>query len=109
MMMQLKTYYKMCKHCGNDEGCDAAMDAMRDLLTTSGILPIAVVQATANDGNEIFLACVVLVGVRTSTCMPACAMRMSEERYDCLTNVGVSHLESAIGFLEWGDDINSIF
>ena len=49
MTMQLKTYYKMCKHCGNDEGCNAAMDAMRDLLTTSGILPIAVVQATAND------------------------------------------------------------
>ena len=36
-------------------------------------------------------------------------MRMSEERYDCLTNVGVSHLEWAIGFLEWGDDVDSIF
>ena len=43
MTMQLKTYYKMCKHRGNDEGCDAAMDAMHDLLTSSGILPIAVV------------------------------------------------------------------
>ena len=51
-MMQLKTYYKMCKHRGNDEGCDAAMDAMRDLLTSSSILPIAVVQATANDDVE---------------------------------------------------------
>ena len=35
MMMQLKSYYKMCKHCGNDEGCDAAMDAMHDLLSQS--------------------------------------------------------------------------
>ena len=34
-MMQLKSYYKMCKHCGNDEGCDAAMDAMCDLLNQS--------------------------------------------------------------------------
>ena len=42
----------MCKHCGNDVGFDAAMDAMRDLLTSSGILPIAVVQATANDDVE---------------------------------------------------------
>ena len=50
--MQLKTYYKMCQHHGNDEGCDAAMDAMHDLLTSSGILPIAVVQATANDNVE---------------------------------------------------------
>ena len=41
--MQLKTYYKMCKHCGNDEGCDAAMDAMHDLLNQSSVLPIAVV------------------------------------------------------------------
>ena len=49
MTMQLKTYYKMCKNRGNDEGCDAAMDAMCDLLTSSSILPIAVVQATAND------------------------------------------------------------
>ena len=48
--MQLKTYYKM--FAGNDEGCDAAMDAMRDLLTSSSILPIAVVQATANDNVE---------------------------------------------------------
>ena len=60
--MQLKTYYKMCKHHGNDEGCNAAMDAMRDLLTSSGILPIAVVQATANDDVEqeelqIFVKC----------------------------------------------------
>ena len=52
MMMQLKTYYKMCKHHGNNEGCDAAMDDMHDLLTSSGILPIAVVQATANDDVE---------------------------------------------------------
>ena len=50
--MQLKTYYKMCKHCGNDEGCNAAMDAMHDFLTLSSILPIAVVQATANDNVE---------------------------------------------------------
>ena len=50
--MQLKTYYIMCKHRGNDEGCDAAMDTMRDLLTSSGIRPIAVVQATANDNVE---------------------------------------------------------
>ena len=28
--MQLKAYYKMCKHRGNDEGYNAAMDAMRD-------------------------------------------------------------------------------
>ena len=47
--MQLKTYYKMCKHRGNDEGCDAAMEAMRDLLNQSGVLPVVVVQATAND------------------------------------------------------------
>ena len=39
----------MCKHHGNDEGCDAAMDAMRDLLNQSGVLPIAVVQTTEND------------------------------------------------------------
>ena len=50
--MQLKTYYKMCKHCGNDEGCDAAMDAMHDLLNQSGVLPIAVVQATGDDDVE---------------------------------------------------------
>ena len=49
MTMQLKSYYKMCKHCGNDEGCDAAMDAMHDLLNQSGVLPIAVVQTTEND------------------------------------------------------------
>ena len=49
MMMQLKSYYKMCKHCGNDKGCDAAMDAMRDLLNQSGVLPIAMVQTTEND------------------------------------------------------------
>ena len=41
MTMQLKRYYKMCKHLGNDEGCDAAMDAMSDLLNQSGVLPIA--------------------------------------------------------------------
>ena len=39
----------MCKHCGNDEGCDVAMDAMCDLLNQSGVLPIAVVQTTEND------------------------------------------------------------
>ena len=33
MMMQLKSYYKICKHHGNDEGCDAAMEAMHDLIT----------------------------------------------------------------------------
>ena len=48
MTMQLKSYYKMCKHCGNDEGCDAAMDAMHDLLNQSGVLPIAMVQTTEN-------------------------------------------------------------
>ena len=47
--MQLKTYYKMCKHHGNDEGCEAAMEAMCDLLKQSGFLPVVVVQATAND------------------------------------------------------------
>ena len=52
MMMQLKTYYKMCKHRGNDEGCDAAMDAMRDLLNQSGALPIEVVQSTGDDDVE---------------------------------------------------------
>ena len=50
--MQLKTYYKMCKHRGNDEGCDAAMEAMRDLLNQSGVLPVVVVQATVNDDVE---------------------------------------------------------
>ena len=50
--MQLKTYYKMCKHCGNDEGCDAAMEAMHDLLNQSGVLPVVIVQATANDDVE---------------------------------------------------------
>ena len=49
MTMQLKSYYKMCKHCGNDEGCNAAMDAMHDLLNQSSVLPIAVVQTTEND------------------------------------------------------------
>ena len=49
MTMQLKSYYKMCKHRGNDEGCDAAMDAMHDLLNQSGVLPIAMVQTTEND------------------------------------------------------------
>ena len=52
MTMQLKTYYKMCKHRGNDEGCDAAMYTMHDMLTSSGILPTAVVQATATDDVE---------------------------------------------------------
>ena len=52
MTMQLKTYYKMCKHHGNDEGCDAAMDAMRDLLNQSGVLPIAMVQTTGDDNDE---------------------------------------------------------
>ena len=42
----------MCKHCGNDEGCNAAMDAMCDLLNQSGVLPIAVVQTTADDTGE---------------------------------------------------------
>ena len=41
--MQLKTCYKMCKHHGNAEGCNAAMDAMHDLLNHSGVLPIAMV------------------------------------------------------------------
>ena len=49
MTMQLKSYYKMCKHHGNDEGCDAAMDAMHDLLSQSSVLPIAMAQTTEND------------------------------------------------------------
>ena len=52
MTMQLKTYYKMCKHHGNDEGYDTAMDAMCDLLNQSGVLPIAMVQTTEDDGGE---------------------------------------------------------
>ena len=52
MTMQLNTYYKMCKHHGNDEGCNAAMDAMRDLLNQSGVLPIAMVQTTGDDNVE---------------------------------------------------------
>ena len=50
--MQLKTYYKMCKPHGNDECCDAAMDAMCDLLNQSGVLRIAVVQTTGDDDVE---------------------------------------------------------
>ena len=50
--MQLKVYCKMCKHHGNDEGCDAAMDAMHDLLNQSSVLPIAIVQATEHDNGE---------------------------------------------------------
>ena len=42
--LQLKNYYKMCKHHGNDEGCDAAMDAMHDLFSQSGVLPITISQ-----------------------------------------------------------------
>ena len=42
----------MCKHHGNDESCDAAMEAMRDLLNQSGVLRVIVVQATANDNVE---------------------------------------------------------
>ena len=49
MTMQMKSYYKMCKHSGNDEGCDAAMDAMRDLLNQSSVVLIAMVQTTEND------------------------------------------------------------
>ena len=49
MTMQLKSCYIMCKHCGNDEGCDAAMDTTHDLLNQSGVLPIAMVQTTEND------------------------------------------------------------
>ena len=52
MTMQLKTYYKMCKHHGNDEGCDAAMDAMHDLLNQSVVLPIAMVQTTGDEDVE---------------------------------------------------------
>ena len=52
MTMQLKTYYKMCKHCGNDEGCKAAMDAMHDLLNQSGVLPIAIIHTTDDDNGE---------------------------------------------------------
>ena len=50
--MQLKTYYKKCKHSSNDEGCDASMDAMHDLLNQSSVLPIAVVQTTEDDNGE---------------------------------------------------------
>ena len=42
----------MYKHHGNDEGCDVAMEAMCDLLNQSGVLPVIVVQATANDNVE---------------------------------------------------------
>ena len=49
MTIRLKSYYKMCKHCGNDEGCDTAMDAKHDLLNQSGVIPIAMVQTTEND------------------------------------------------------------
>ena len=42
----------MCEHRGNDEGCDAAMDAMSALLNQSGVLPIAVVQTTEDDDGE---------------------------------------------------------
>ena len=49
MTMQFKNYYKMCEHHGNDKGCDAAMDAMHDLLNQSGVLPIAMVLTTEND------------------------------------------------------------
>ena len=50
--MQLKTYYKMCKHHSNHAGCDAAMDAMCDLLNQSSVLPTAVVQTTGDDDVE---------------------------------------------------------
>ena len=53
MTMQLKTYYKMCEHRGNDEGCDAAMDAICDLLNQSSVLPIAVVQTTDVEQEEL--------------------------------------------------------
>ena len=49
MMLQLKSYYKMCKHHGNDKGCDSAMDAMCDLLSQSGVLPFPITQTTEND------------------------------------------------------------
>ena len=49
MTLQLKNYYKMCKHCSNDEGCDAAMDAMCDLLSQSSVIPITISQTTEND------------------------------------------------------------
>ena len=49
MTMQLKSYYKMCKHYCNDEGCNAAMDAAHDLLSQSSVLPIAMVQTTEDD------------------------------------------------------------
>ena len=39
----------MWKHCGNDEGCDAAMDAMCDLLSQSSVLPITISQTTETD------------------------------------------------------------
>ena len=48
-MLQLKSYYKMCKHHGNDESCDTAIDAMHDLLSQSGVLPITISQTTEND------------------------------------------------------------
>ena len=50
--MQLKTNYKMCKHRGNDEGCDAVTEAMHDLLIQSGVLPVVVVQDIATDDIE---------------------------------------------------------
>jgi len=36
--LQLKTYYKMCRQHGNDDGCKAAMEAMELLLCKSGVL-----------------------------------------------------------------------
>ena len=39
----------MCKLHGNDEGCDGAMDAMHDLLSQSGVLPITISQTAEND------------------------------------------------------------
>ena len=49
MMLQLKSYYKMCTHHGNDEGCDAAMDAIHELSSQSSVLPIPITQTTEND------------------------------------------------------------
>ena len=68
--------------------------------------------------HALFLNCVLVVVMRFfpyALCwwdfiLPhACQHVLCECLRKDMTNVGVSHLESAIGFLEWGDDVDSIF
>ena len=66
MTMESKTYYKMCKHHGNDEGCNADMDAMQDLLNQSSVLPIAVVQTTEDDDGVTIVPVVSLFSLRNN-------------------------------------------